>query len=362
MIEIFVPGRLCLFGEHADWAGGYRSVWPEIVPGHCITAGTDQGILSTASPCPGRFRARAPAENENAPAILDVDFTAATLAAVAREGGFWSYAAGTALAVLQARAVGGLNLTCRAMDLPMRKGLSSSAAVCVTVARAFNQVYGLDLAIPDEMELAYRGEKMTPSRCGRMDQVCAYGQTVSSLVFDGDRMQVEPLALGGVYHLLVVDLGGEKDTIRILSDLNDCFRDRSDDTASGVRNALGPLNRDIAHSAAAALTEGNAPALGYLMTTAQEVFDRLVAPACPDQLRSPLLHRVLAYPPLRDLTHGGKGVGSQGDGCAQLVCRGAEERSEIRAVLARELAMRSFEVTLAPEPLPRAKSGDPPSR
>ena len=25
-VDLFVPGRLCLFGEHTDWAGMYRSV------------------------------------------------------------------------------------------------------------------------------------------------------------------------------------------------------------------------------------------------------------------------------------------------------------------------------------------------
>ncbi|MEC8840337.1 MAG: galactokinase family protein, partial [Candidatus Poribacteria bacterium] len=25
-VKIFVPGRICLFGEHSDWAGGYRRV------------------------------------------------------------------------------------------------------------------------------------------------------------------------------------------------------------------------------------------------------------------------------------------------------------------------------------------------
>ena len=25
-INLFVPGRLCLFGEHSDWAGMYRIV------------------------------------------------------------------------------------------------------------------------------------------------------------------------------------------------------------------------------------------------------------------------------------------------------------------------------------------------
>ena len=25
-IELFVPGRLCIMGEHSDWAGKYRNV------------------------------------------------------------------------------------------------------------------------------------------------------------------------------------------------------------------------------------------------------------------------------------------------------------------------------------------------
>ena len=25
-MRLFVPGRICLFGEHSDWAGGYRDV------------------------------------------------------------------------------------------------------------------------------------------------------------------------------------------------------------------------------------------------------------------------------------------------------------------------------------------------
>ena len=39
------------------------------------------------------------------------------------------------------------------------------------VARAFNRVYGLRLTVRGEMEVAYQGERLTPSMCGRMDQV-----------------------------------------------------------------------------------------------------------------------------------------------------------------------------------------------
>ena len=28
--EIFVPGRLCILGEHSDWAAEYRTVNPSI--------------------------------------------------------------------------------------------------------------------------------------------------------------------------------------------------------------------------------------------------------------------------------------------------------------------------------------------
>ena len=32
-IDLFVPGRLCLFGEHSDWAGKYRSMNSALVSG-----------------------------------------------------------------------------------------------------------------------------------------------------------------------------------------------------------------------------------------------------------------------------------------------------------------------------------------
>jgi len=49
--EIFVPGRLCLFGEHSDWAGGYRSFNPSLHKGYALIAGTNQvsyGITKAA--------------------------------------------------------------------------------------------------------------------------------------------------------------------------------------------------------------------------------------------------------------------------------------------------------------------------
>lgn len=46
MIELFVPGRLCLFGEHTDWAGKYRTMNADIAPGASIVTGIEQGIYA----------------------------------------------------------------------------------------------------------------------------------------------------------------------------------------------------------------------------------------------------------------------------------------------------------------------------
>lgn len=46
-IKLFVPGRLCLIGEHSDWAGLYRTINSSIVPGQAIVTGIEQGIYAT---------------------------------------------------------------------------------------------------------------------------------------------------------------------------------------------------------------------------------------------------------------------------------------------------------------------------
>lgn len=50
------------------------------------------------------------------------------------------------------------------MDLPIKSGLSSSAAICVLVARAFNEMYELQLNTMGEMNIAFYGEQRTPSK------------------------------------------------------------------------------------------------------------------------------------------------------------------------------------------------------
>ena len=43
-MKIFVGGRVCLFGEHSDWAASYSNSNNQIKPGKALVVGLEQGI------------------------------------------------------------------------------------------------------------------------------------------------------------------------------------------------------------------------------------------------------------------------------------------------------------------------------
>jgi UTP-glucose-1-phosphate uridylyltransferase/mevalonate kinase len=268
------------------------------------------------------------------------------LMAEASRGGFWSYVAGVAYQVLTNYHVRGLEIDNYRTDLPMKKGLSSSAAVCVLAARAFNRVYDLKMTTRGEMELAYQGEISTPSRCGRMDQGCAFGNRPILMTYDGDRVEVKELRVPEDLYLVLVDLEGEKDTLEILARLNRAYPFADNEVERGVQKLFGPMNRNIVQRAVGKLETSDARGLGALMREAQEAFDRYAIPACPEELTAPRLHRVLGLEALAPHIWGGKGVGSQGDGTAQLLARSAEDQRAVIEIVERELGMSCLPLTL----------------
>ena len=192
-MKIFVPGRICLFGEHSDWAGGYRRINADIENGYTLICGTDQGIYAEATPHPNSLVLYSTTPDGERLGPYEIPMEPKALLEEAGKGGFWSYAAGVAYQVITNYRVRGLVIDNYQTDLPMKKGLSSSAAICVLTARAFNRVYDLKMTVRGEMELAYQGEITTPSRCGRMDQGCAFGKRPVLMTFDGDRLDTEEL-------------------------------------------------------------------------------------------------------------------------------------------------------------------------
>ena len=345
-MKIFVPGRICLFGEHSDWAGGYRRINAQIEQGFTLITGTNQGIYAEISTHPDALIISSTTPEGERQGPYEIPMRAERLLEEAQGGGFWSYIAGVAYQALTHHHVRGLVIDNYKTDLPIKKGLSSSAAICVLAARAFNRLYDLKLTVRGEMELAYQGEITTPSRCGRMDQGCAFGNRPVMMLFDGDRLDTQELRPKEDMFFVLVDLHAQKDTMHILSRLNRCFPVAENEIEQGVQELLGPINKRIVHQAIEAIKSSDGPRIGALMNEAQTYFDRYAIPACPEELTSPVLHHVLNYEPLKAHIWGGKGVGSQGDGTAQFIVRSAADQQAVIEILERDLKMDCYRLTL----------------
>ncbi len=346
-MKIFVPGRICLFGEHSDWAGGYRRINANIEKGYTLITGTNQGIYAEVEPHPNGLilTSTTPAGEVRGP--YEIPMEPKALLAEAQKGGYWSYMAGTAYQISTHYHVRGLAINNYQTDMPIKKGLSSSAAISVLTARAFNRIYDLKMTTRGEMEMAYLGEITTPSRCGRMDQGCAYGNRPILMTFDGDHLDVTELQVPNDLHFVIVDLMAHKDTMEILARLNRSYPFADNEIERGVQELLGPINKRIVNQAIQTLESGNAERLGALMVEAQEFFDRYAAPACPEELTAPVLHQLLNYEPLKPHIWGGKGVGSQGDGTAQLLARSPEDQQAVIEIIERDLQMPCLTLTIS---------------
>jgi UTP-glucose-1-phosphate uridylyltransferase/mevalonate kinase len=347
-VKIFVPGRICLFGEHSDWAGGYRRINADIEKGYTLICGTDQGIYAEVDAHPTALLLTSTTPDGQNRGPYEIPMEAKALLEEAQRGGFWSYIAGVAYQVLTNYHVRGLVINNYRTDLPIKKGLSSSAAICVLAARAFNRVYDLKLTVRGEMELAYQGEITTPSRCGRMDQGCAFGNRPVLMTFDGDRLDTAELQVSQDLHFIVVDLRAKKDTLEILNRLNRCYPIAENQVERGVQELLGPINKRIVFQSVEALKASNPERLGSLMAEAQAFFDRYAMPACPEELTAPVLHRLLDYNPLKPHIWGGKGIGSQGDGTAQLLARSEADQQAVLEIIERDLRLPCLKLTLRP--------------
>ncbi len=345
-MKLFVPGRICLLGEHSDWAGGYRRINADIEKGYAIICGTNQGIYAEVEPHPNALVLTSVTPDGQKMGPYEIPMESQILLKEAQAGGFWSYVAGVAYQVLINYHVRGLTINNYKTDLPIKKGLSSSAAISVLTARAFNRIYDLKLTVRGEMELAYQGEITTPSRCGRMDQGCAFGNRPVLMTFDGDRLETRELNVPKELYFVIVDLDAKKDTMEILKRLNRSFPFAENELEENVQQLLGPINKRIIHQAITALEASEAEKLGGLLVEAQALFDRFATPACPEELDAPVLHRTLEYSKLARHIWGGKGVGSQGDGTAQFLVRSVSDQDLVITIIEKELHLPCLKLTL----------------
>jgi len=198
-VLVSAPGRVNLIGEHTDYNGG--PVLPLAIERRTVVAAARARGWSLASTLDGPLRRVDPGED--------------------KPEGWLAYAWGV-IRVLEAERLAppGARIGVGS-SVPVGAGLSSSAALAVSLTRALLVLAGRRLNPRDVAELAYRAEHDEVGvGCGRMDQtVVARARRGHALYFDTETREVKHLPLDipvwiletGVVHRLV---GGRLDERR----------------------------------------------------------------------------------------------------------------------------------------------------
>lgn len=338
-IEVFMPGRLCLLGEHSDWAATYKKENEEISNGMTLVMGLDKGIYIRASKNEKLiYRCNLPNLKVEINAFMDNE----ELEREIEKQGINTYVIATTKILKDIHNIGGLEVECYKMDLPIKKGLSSSAAICMAIIRAANTLYSLELTVYEEMELAYKAEHIAGSKCGRMDQVCAFGNSLFKMDFIYDEVSIKEVKTTSNLNILVVDLNGKKNTTKILSDLNSRYPFSEKEEDKLLYKALGEYNIENINTAIDALINRDIKKLGNIFDYAQKIFDEYVSVASPKELESKRLHEILNDRYIRKYIYGGKGVGSQGDGSAQLLLKDKKSGEILKEYIKKKYGYESF--------------------
>jgi len=186
------PGRVNLIGEHTDYNGGY--VLPIALPQETtvhISARRDRTVRS--------------ASVQLGPAATG-DYQLGT---EQRRNNWLDYAQGVTWALTQnGFRLSGFDLQVSS-DVPIGKGLSSSAALEIALLRALRTLNGLALTDTEIAMVAHRAEtEFVGAPVGIMDQmVCSLGDRRTALFLDASTRTFEKIAMPAGAMIAVVDSG-----------------------------------------------------------------------------------------------------------------------------------------------------------
>lgn len=165
----FAPGRINVIGEHTDYSAGF-----------VLPASLALGAWTVVAPRDDN-RLRVLSESQRQTEVLTLDATPSV-----RKNSWTDYVVGVAWALRQAGCPPrGADLLI-ASDVPIGAGLSSSAALEVSVAYALLSVVNVSRSPLDIALACQRAEnEFVGARCGIMDQfVAAHGEPDRALLLD----------------------------------------------------------------------------------------------------------------------------------------------------------------------------------
>ena len=335
-INIFVPGRISIIGELSDLVTEYIAINDKIIPGEVIAGGIDKGIYATAK------------QNKNfvfkfgTKKFIAKNMDLKVLYDTAKSGTFFSYIAAVAHYMKINYNVEGISINVRFMNLPIQKGLSSSASICVLVTKAFNKIYNLQLTDNEIMEIAYESERFALSMCGKLDQICAKGLCLSHIIFNKENLTINNLDIKKELNFIIADLNGFKDTKKILSKIHTCFPFPKNEEEQLVKETLCEKNQYLVRESIDAIKNGKLKYLGELLNTAQKNIDNNIGKICKE-IYGPILHKVMADNTIKKYSYGSKGTGSNGDGSIIILAKDKDSQKNIINYLEKEYKLSPFE-------------------
>ena len=347
-IVVSAPGRACLFGEHMDWCG--HSVIP---------AAIDARMYIEASPLPGsvtEVRSFKPFQTQASFDLRDIEidpssdlrYVGAVLRAMLLEKRMTTE---NALAI---RFLKGEDLVKNASamesgrnfeDLPVKKGLSSSAALCVAVAAAADIVAGmppstrslsanllknLERTVEGNLmryaNLAYIGErKILGVNCGQMDQYASAYGGILSIDCSSEPAKVDRLKMKATIPLVIGDTEQQKDTPRILAWLGERFKKKEKlfmEGVDGIVRIVSDARKELDK------LDPNLKKVGELMNQNQRYLSQNlnVSGECPI---SPSNLDKLVNAALDGGALGAKISGSGGGGCIVALCENEMQQNQV---------------------------------
>ena len=289
----FAPGRINLIGEHTDYSGGF-----------VLPASLALGTWTVAAPRGDRtIRVLSEGQQETATLPLDIAPRAAQKQ--------WSdYVAGVIWALQQAGCkLRGADLLV-ASDVPMGSGLSSSAALEVSVAHALLTLADASLAPLEIARACQRAEnEFVGARCGIMDQFAAtHGEPGRALLLDCANYVWQSAPLPTTHFFVVANTmvrhalaHGEYNVRRAeaeelvdfmlrcmpqrsrlaelsITEMNELIRALPETLGHRLRHVVSE-NRRV-HEAYAALNSGDVTQLGHLLSASHESLRRDYEVSC----------------------------------------------------------------------------------
>ncbi|MCC6444649.1 MAG: galactokinase [Armatimonadetes bacterium] len=290
------PGRVNLIGEHTDYNDGF-----------VLPVAIDFQVVMAVRPRAGR-QVRLYSANFERESAFSLDNIAPD-----RHEKWSDYVRGVALYLLEAGfSLGGMDAAIYG-DVPIGSGLSSSAALEVAAATAFERLNGFRMDGAQKAKLCQKAENaFVGMNCGIMDQfISCLGQAEHALLIDCRSLGYEqvPLDLGG-YRIVIGDTGkrrglvdseynarrkeceeaaaffaGLYPRVRALRDVTyEQYAKHADSLPSTVRKRAGHVvsENERVLRAVSALREGDLGAFGRLMDESHESLRDLYEVSCPE--------------------------------------------------------------------------------